>query len=259
MAPTYDCEICLSPFSSSTFNRPIPGCGHYHCPRCLSENLAQSLRTIPFRPPTCCNSAQYIPPSVFRRLPSAVPQETIHFYRQKITEYESLARPPRFHRALPPRTTQHRGPLQVLVTIPTYCHDPKCGAFIPDILSGKCRKCKKRTCERCKVGFHLGEACWKGNLDTAEHRTEMRRLAAVGALRLEKDRKGRAGREKELWEMTRKLMGQMGWKRCPRCKAGVEKTEGCNHITCLCGVEWCYRCEGLWGPGHRMGVGACAG
>ena len=29
---------------------------------------------------------------------------------------------------------------------------------------------------------------------------------------------------------------------CPGCKARAEKTDGCDHIRCLCGTDWCWRC-----------------
>lgn len=29
---------------------------------------------------------------------------------------------------------------------------------------------------------------------------------------------------------------------CPGCKARAEKTEGCDHIKCVCGTDWCWRC-----------------
>ena len=35
-------------------------------------------------------------------------------------------------------------------------------------------------------------------------------------------------------------------KQCPRCKNAVEKKVGCDHITCLCGYEFCYRCGGVY-------------
>lgn len=31
--------------------------------------------------------------------------------------------------------------------------------------------------------------------------------------------------------------------RCPNCSVFVSKTEGCNHITCLCGHHFCYLCN----------------
>ncbi|KAI8883511.1 hypothetical protein K501DRAFT_184309, partial [Backusella circina FSU 941] len=36
------------------------------------------------------------------------------------------------------------------------------------------------------------------------------------------------------------------WSRCPTCKHMVEKNNGCNHITCRCGTQFCYRCGSLY-------------
>ena len=35
-----------------------------------------------------------------------------------------------------------------------------------------------------------------------------------------------------------------GAKRCTRCKFIVFKNDGCNHMTCRCGYEFCYVCGG---------------
>jgi len=39
-------------------------------------------------------------------------------------------------------------------------------------------------------------------------------------------------------------------KQCPGCKKWVEKNDGCDHITCLCGYEFCYRCGGKYPKCH---------
>lgn len=39
------------------------------------------------------------------------------------------------------------------------------------------------------------------------------------------------------------MLESFGYKRCPRCKAGVKKMYGCSHMQCLCGAHWCYRCQ----------------
>lgn len=31
-------------------------------------------------------------------------------------------------------------------------------------------------------------------------------------------------------------------KRCPECGRVIEKSEGCNHMTCLCGAHFCWKC-----------------
>jgi hypothetical protein len=37
---------------------------------------------------------------------------------------------------------------------------------------------------------------------------------------------------------------------CPGCSLRTERTDGCNHMTCPCGYEWCYICECRWSVAH---------
>lgn len=39
-------------------------------------------------------------------------------------------------------------------------------------------------------------------------------------------------------------------KMCPGCSMLVHRTSGCNHMTCVCGFQWCYVCECRWHVGH---------
>lgn len=39
-------------------------------------------------------------------------------------------------------------------------------------------------------------------------------------------------------------------KVCPGCTMLVHRTSGCNHMTCVCGMQWCYICECRWHAGH---------
>ena len=49
-------------------------------------------------------------------------------------------------------------------------------------------------------------------------------------------------------------------KRCPKCKFFIEKTEGCNHMTCFnCKYEWCWLCLQEYKPNHYDFVGKCSG
>ena len=40
-------------------------------------------------------------------------------------------------------------------------------------------------------------------------------------------------------------LADIGSKRCPRCRAAVRKTEGCNDMQCRCGASWCWCCARL--------------
>ena len=41
------------------------------------------------------------------------------------------------------------------------------------------------------------------------------------------------------------LISQKLVKVCPKCSHGVTKSEGCNHITCKCGIHFCYLCNDI--------------
>ncbi|KAF9524429.1 hypothetical protein CPB83DRAFT_861355 [Crepidotus variabilis] len=45
------------------------------------------------------------------------------------------------------------------------------------------------------------------------------------------------------------LAQQHGYQRCPRCAVWIEKTHGCNHMTCKCGAHICWICLGVFTPG----------
>ncbi|GMR55004.1 hypothetical protein PMAYCL1PPCAC_25199, partial [Pristionchus mayeri] len=44
-------------------------------------------------------------------------------------------------------------------------------------------------------------------------------------------------------EAMRKRVEEQTMFKCPRCKKGIVKTEGCNKITCVCGQFSCYVCK----------------
>ncbi|KZP04787.1 hypothetical protein FIBSPDRAFT_904014 [Athelia psychrophila] len=39
---------------------------------------------------------------------------------------------------------------------------------------------------------------------------------------------------------------QSGYKKCPQCTVWIEKTKGCNHMTCKCGTHICWVCMGIF-------------
>ena len=39
-------------------------------------------------------------------------------------------------------------------------------------------------------------------------------------------------------------------KNCRKCGAWVSKIQGCKHMTCRCGHQFCYVCEKDW-SGHK--------
>ncbi|RKF63286.1 hypothetical protein OnM2_026002 [Erysiphe neolycopersici] len=96
-----------------------------------------------------------------------------------------------------------------------YCYRPECGQFIPrkelDGDKAKCLLCHHQTCVKCKKAAHRGDCA-------ADE--DMQRLRA--------------------------LADQNKWVRCFQCQSIVDRSEGCNHMTCRCGAEFCYKCSRRW-------------
>ncbi|KAJ1381718.1 IBR domain [Sesbania bispinosa] len=36
------------------------------------------------------------------------------------------------------------------------------------------------------------------------------------------------------------------WRQCVKCNHLIELAEGCYHMTCRCGYEFCYNCGAQW-------------
>jgi hypothetical protein len=108
-----------------------------------------------------------------------------------------------------------------------YCRTPDCRqvyrcnrASTSPILH--CPSCFSTVCSSCDEEPHEGMTCAERKLynDPAEQ-----------------DR------------LNDQLAIQSGFKKCPECKVWIEKTEGCNHMSCKCGAHICWVCMNVFQPG----------
>ncbi|TNV77591.1 hypothetical protein FGO68_gene8065 [Halteria grandinella] len=84
----------------------------------------------------------------------------------------------------------------------------------------RCSICQKHYCLKCRMPFHFDLTC-------AENQ-------AIQEPSIE---------DAEFKEMLRRE----GLKQCPFCMIFVQKQDGCSHIKCICGNEFCFNCGGLYG------------
>ncbi|OIT28843.1 putative e3 ubiquitin-protein ligase ari9, partial [Nicotiana attenuata] len=104
-----------------------------------------------------------------------------------------------------------------------YCPYKDCAAMLVDsgsenVTECECPNCRRLFCAQCSVSWHVGLEC-----------KEFQRL-------------GREDKGKELDVMLTEFAKNKKWRKCPKCKIYVEKLDGCLHITCRCGHEFCYGC-----------------
>mmetsp|Transcript_4354 Transcript_4354/g.10091 ORF Transcript_4354/g.10091 Transcript_4354/m.10091 type:complete len:231 (-) Transcript_4354:277-969(-) len=100
---------------------------------------------------------------------------------------------------------------------------PECGSaehVVTTKSALQCRSCGTSRCLRCK------------NMWTADHRC----ATSVALLNSWEGFKDMATYEMQL--------KPMGFKRCPACQCPCEKADplSCDHITCVCGHEFCWMC-----------------
>ncbi|KAF3620180.1 putative E3 ubiquitin-protein ligase-like [Capsicum annuum] len=118
----------------------------------------------------------------------------------------------------------------ILASEKFYCPYKDCSAMLVNdgdviVMESECPVCRRLFCAQCYVPWHCGVEC-----------DEFQRLNA--------DERGR----EDL--MVRELAKAKQWTRCPHCCFFVEKTEGCLHMTCRCGSQFCYKCGVTWDARH---------
>ncbi|KAG9591699.1 hypothetical protein KCU77_g3312, partial [Aureobasidium melanogenum] len=97
----------------------------------------------------------------------------------------------------------------------TYCSNSACNQFIPNSHINDdvavCDACNHRTCSICKGNAHHDDCP-----------------------------------EDETTQLTLQLGDTQQRQRCNDCRSLVERSSGCNHITCRCRAQFCYICAAPW-------------
>lgn len=113
------------------------------------------------------------------------------------------------------------------------CSAPVLAAEIPCASSDTlamffCPSCSTAFCSGCSKPFHPGVSC---------------------------DGVSAEDREFFEWLSTKNVLV----KECYKCGFMLEKNDGCNHITCKCGAQWCWLCRAICESGHFQAPSRCAG
>ncbi|KAJ6571684.1 hypothetical protein B0H19DRAFT_936268 [Mycena capillaripes] len=115
---------------------------------------------------------------------------------------------------------------KLLNSIPhIYCPNPKCSAIVqtPEDTNDPqavCPFCQLLLCVACRIPWHQGISCEDYQALPPDERSPEDRL---------------------LLELAK----VKHWRRCPNCASLVELVSGCNHMTCRCGVHFCFKCGSL--------------
>ncbi|KAF0899763.1 hypothetical protein E2562_024086 [Oryza meyeriana var. granulata] len=203
------CSICMEPMPPSEAHRGGGGCAHAFCRACLAGHIHAKVEAGGGGGTVRCPDASCegaLDPELCR---GALPENLFERWCAALCEAMFLG------------------------ARRTYCPFPGCSEMmVADddgegeaeegcVTQSECQACRRLFCARCGVPWHAGVSC-----------AEFERLG-----------EGERGRE-DLLLVEAARNGK--WKRCPRCRFYVEKSNGCLHITCRCGFEFCYGCGNSW-------------
>ncbi|KAG9036096.1 hypothetical protein FRB95_009884 [Tulasnella sp. JGI-2019a] len=116
---------------------------------------------------------------------------------------------------------------RLLESLPKFwCPSARCSELIAtdDEMEGvqaSCPSCQTQICVACRSTWHTDLTCEEYQ-ELPENERMPEDLAVLELARAE------------------------NWRRCPSCHVIVELTQGCNHITCTCKFEFCFRCLSDW-------------
>ncbi|XVE88472.1 hypothetical protein DITRI_Ditri19aG0072400 [Diplodiscus trichospermus] len=210
-----NCSICCE--DKPSFMLITMKCSHKFCSHCMRTYVDGKLQSsqVPIRCPQL-RCKYYISTAECR---SFLP----------LSSYESLERA--------------QAEANVLHSDGIYCPYPNCSVLLDphECLSTRassssqsdnwcveCPVCQRFICVECGVPWHSSMSC-------EEYRN----------LPLE---------ERDAADITLHQLAQnKRWRRCQQCRRMIELTQGCYHMTCWCGHEFCYSC----GAEYRDGQQTC--
>ena len=106
------------------------------------------------------------------------------------------------------------------------CPTPDCSGFIPRTKKAeifRCETCSLRYCTQCLSYHPTTQSCSEA-------------------------RSSRLDPEGRKWERE-------NTRTCPRCSTIIHRSDGCNHMTCQCGHQFCLVCLRAWKEGTEHVVG----
>ncbi|XP_011257747.1 E3 ubiquitin-protein ligase RNF14 [Camponotus floridanus] len=112
----------------------------------------------------------------------------------------------------------------------------------PDDHMAKCPVCQYAFCVRCKMVYHGVEPCKISSAEKQRLLSEYQSASNEKKAEMEK----RYGK-RQLQTMIENTMSE-NWindnsHNCPHCKTAIEKSDGCNKMTCSnCGTYFCWLC-----------------
>jgi len=187
----------------------IEPCNHIYCRSCIRDQVLNAISEMTGQ--VLCSGCSFDK----RDTPTIISQIQVFSVLQPEEQNKYLSQEFKLYVSKDPCTfTCPKPDCKGVIEIP-----PNSTHFICPII-----ECKFSMCHKCKVSWHADKTC-------------------------EEYQSSRKKNEEDLDKrMIEEMIAKGLLKRCPKCSNGVEKTEGCNHMTCQCGTHYCNVCAEILSP-----------
>ena len=238
----FTCEICFLSVAGTECVR-LRECEHIHCRECMKAHVMSKISDGNVTKVDCPASecSKLIPPDTIRHLVSA---ELFKRYDQLLLQ----------------RT------LDSMCDI-VYCPRVNCMCVTvkeDDCNMAVCPRCKFSFCSLCKRTWHGISPC-KLLPDDLKELKELYDSGDQDVKRSLEQQYGHTHLLKAFEEYKSHSWIKSNSKSCPNCKANIEKSHGCNKMTCThCSNHFCWLCEALLSKHNpyihfHYGNSSCAG
>ncbi len=216
----FNCEVCYVAKQGIKCAK-ITSCKHVYCQDCLSQYLKTKIADGDVSRIECPTCNALILPSLIKRLIS-------------IEDFN------RFDKLLLQRT------LEGMFDI-TYCPLPSCRCATvkeADSNMSQCPRCSFCFCVLCRHTWHGVAPCKLLTQDLKELIEVWDTLEEPEKKKLAEQYGGRKKLETAFQEFESVKWVYSNSKKCPSCSSNIQKTEGCNKMTCTqCQSHFCWLCD----------------
>eukprot|EP00094_Tigriopus_californicus_P008652 TCALIF_08340-PA protein Name:"Similar to RNF14 E3 ubiquitin-protein ligase RNF14 (Homo sapiens)" AED:0.05 eAED:0.05 QI:59/0.85/1/1/1/1/8/113/640 len=217
---TFECLVCFSE-KFGTQCLQFVQCKHVYCKACMAQHFTVRIQEGCYSSISCptegCESTAL--PNQIKEL---LPEDVFERYESKLLE-----------------TT--------LETMSDILPCPLLHCQCPTLIDrennmGRCPRCSHTFCIYCKAAFHGVEPCKMKSQENMKIIKMYREANPAGKVILEK-RYGKRQLTVMVDEFQSLTYLEDNTKRCPKCGTPIQKSEGCNKMTCnKCNTHFCYIC-----------------
>ena len=242
LSSRFDCEICfLTELGSNCIK--LRTCPHVFCKLCTRSHIISKIADGMVNKVDCLASEckELIPPDIIQSL---VPSDVFKRYDELLLQ-------------------------RTLDTMADIVNCPRQSCLCATIKEEDsdmivCPRCKFSFCCLCKRTWHGISPCRL----LPDDLQELKQLYETGDSELKLSLEQQYGRKnlfKAFQEVESNTWLKQFSKKCPNCQSSIEKSHGCNKMTCTCcHANFCWICEALLSVHNpyahfRFGSSGCAG